>query len=215
MKAFKIVYRGGEDEIIEKKSRFIATVRPVKSEEEASAFIAEIKKKYWNATHNCSAFVVGEHNEIQRSSDDGEPAGTAGHPMRDVLLGEGIHDAAVVVTRYFGGTLLGTGGLVRAYSRSVQAGLAACCVLEKKKGFLLEMETDYSGIGKIQYLLGQRGLLITASQYTEKVTVETLVPEEEIVKVKEEITEGTNGKTVFAKEEPTAYAFDGKIPVFL
>ena len=135
--------------------------------------------------------------------------------MLDVLLGEGIHDAAVVVTRYFGGTLLGTGGLVRAYSRSVQAGLAACCVLEKKKGFLLEMETDYSGIGKIQYLLGQRGLLITASQYTEKVTVETLVPEEEIVKVKEEITEGTNGKTVFAKEELTAYAFDGKIPVFL
>lgn len=215
MKAFKIVYRGAEGEIIEKKSRFIATVKPVQSEEEASAFIAEIKKKYWNATHNCSAFVVGEHNEIQRSSDDGEPAGTAGHPMLDVLLGEGIHNTAVVVTRYFGGTLLGTGGLVRAYSKSVQAGLAGCCVLEKKNGFLLAMETDYSGIGKIQYLLGQRGLLITDSQYTDKVKVETLVPEEEIQKVKEEITEGTNGKTVFAREDPVAYAFDGKTPVFL
>ena len=134
--------------------------------------------------------------------------------MLDVLLGEGIHNTAVVVTRYFGGTLLGTGGLVRAYSKSVQAGLAASTVLEKKKGFLLAMETDYSGIGKIQYLLGQRGLLITDSQYTDKVTVETLVPQEELVFVKEEITEGTNGKTVFAKEEPVAYAFDGKTPVF-
>ena len=203
MKEYKIVYCGGEGEIVEKKSRFIATVKPVDSEEEASAFIAEMKKKYWDARHNCSAFVIGEHNEIQRSSDDGEPAGTAGHPMLDVLLGEGIHNTAVVVTRYFGGTLLGTGGLVRAYSKSVQAGLAASTVLEKKKGFLLAMETDYSGIG-----------LITDSQYTDKVTVETLVPQEELVSVKEEITEGTNGKTVFAKEEPVAYAFDGKTPVF-
>ena len=186
MKEYKIVYCGGEGEIVEKKSRFIATVKPVDSEEEASAFIAEMKKKYWDARHNCSAFVIGE----------------------------GIHNTAVVVTRYFGGTLLGTGGLVRAYSKSVQAGLAASTVLEKKKGFLLAMETDYSGIGKIQYLLGQRGLLITDSQYTDKVTVETLVPQEELVSVKEEITEGTNGKTVFAKEEPVAYAFDGKTPVF-
>ena len=129
-------------------------------------------------------------------------------------MGEVLRCVAVVVTRYFGGTLLGTGGLVRAYSKSVQAGLAASTVLEKKKGFLLAMETDYSGIGKIQYLLGQRGLLITDSQYTDKVTVETLVPQEELVSVKEEITEGTNGKTVFAKEEPVSYAFDGKTPVF-
>ena len=215
MKEYKIVYRGGEGEIVEKKSRFIATVRPVESEEEASSFIAEMKKKYWNATHNCSAFVVGEHNEIQRSNDDGEPSGTAGHPMLDVLLGEGIHNAAVVVTRYFGGTLLGTGGLVRAYSKSVQAGLAGCTVLVKKKGFLLRMETDYSGIGKIQYILGQRGLLITGSEYTDKVTVETLVPEAELSSLKEEITEGTSGRTLFAEEKEVFYAFDGKEPVML
>ncbi|MDY2818675.1 MAG: YigZ family protein [Hominisplanchenecus sp.] len=215
MKEYKIVYRGGEGEIVEKKSRFIATVRPVESEEEASSFIAEMKKKYWNATHNCSAFVVGEHNEIQRSNDDGEPSGTAGHPMLDVLLGEGIHNAAVVVTRYFGGTLLGTGGLVRAYSRSVQAGLAGCTVLVKKKGFLLRMETDYTGIGKIQYILGQRGLLITGSEYTDKVTVETLVPEAELSSLKEEITEGTSGRTLFAEEKEVFYAFDGKEPVML
>ena len=134
--------------------------------------------------------------------------------MLDVLLGAGIYNAAIVVTRYFGGVLLGTGGLVRAYSGAVQAGLAASTVIEKNHGISLQVTTDYTGIGKIQYLLGQRGLLITDSQYTDKVTVETLVPQEELVSVKEEITEGTNGKTVFAKEEPVAYAFDGKTPVF-
>ena len=100
-------------EIVEKKSRFIATVKPVDSEEEASAFIAEMKKKYWDARHNCYAYVIGERKEFMRCSDDGEPQGTAGKPMLDVLLGEELYNIAVVVTRYFGGTLLGTGGLVR------------------------------------------------------------------------------------------------------
>lgn len=213
MKKYKIVYEGGEGEIVEKKSRFIATVRPVESEEEASAFIAEMKKKYWNATHNCSALVVGEHNEIQRSNDDGEPSGTAGHPMLDVLLGEGIHNAAVVVTRYFGGTLLGTGGLVRAYSKAVQEGLRNCVVLEKKQGVCLQLETDYTGVGKIQYILGQRGLTITNSEYTDKVTIEILVPKEEIVSLKEEITEGTSGRTKYLEETEVFYAFAGKEPV--
>ena len=149
MKQIKIVFEGGEDEIVEKKSRFIATVRPVESEEEALDFIAAMKKKYWNATHNCSAFVVGENQELQRCSDDGEPQGTAGRPMLDVLLGEAVHNVAVVVTRYFGGTLLGTGGLVRAYSRSVQVGLAASKIIEKTEGTLLSIHTDYNGIGKI------------------------------------------------------------------
>ena len=161
MKQMKIVYKGGEGELVEKKSRFIATVVPVNSEEEALDFIAAMKKKYWNATHNCSAFVVGENYEIQRCSDDGEPQGTAGRPMLDVLLGEEIHNAAVVVTRYFGGTLLGTGGLVRTYSKAVQEGLRESTVIEKKVGALLRIRTDYNGIGKIQYLLGQRGLTIT------------------------------------------------------
>ena len=146
MKTQKILYKGGEGELIEKKSRFIATTRPVESEEEALAFIAEMKKKYWDATHNCSAFVIGDRQQIQRCSDDGEPQGTAGRPMLDVLLGEDIHNMAVVVTRYFGGTLLGTGGLVRAYSKSVQVGLEASEVIEKRSGFLLKMAADYNGI---------------------------------------------------------------------
>ena len=119
---------------MEKKSRFIATVRSVKTEEEALAFIEEMKKKYWDASHNCSAYVIGERNEIQRCSDDGEPGQTAGRPMLDVLLGEEIHDVCAVVTRYFGGTLLGTGGLVRAYSKATQEGLANSCILEKCLG---------------------------------------------------------------------------------
>lgn len=213
MRGFKMVYRGGSGEIEEKKSRFIATVRPVESEEEAVAFIAEMKKKYWNATHNCSAFVTGRHHEVQRSSDDGEPAGTAGHPMLDVLLGEELHNTAVVVTRYFGGTLLGTGGLVRAYTKAVREGLKACEIIEKKEGFLLKMETDYQGIGKIQYLLGRRGLLVTDSEYTDKVTVETLAPEEELHDLKAELTEGTNGRIVYLEEKPVCFAFAKEGPV--
>lgn len=215
MKQMKIVYKGGEGEIIEKKSRFIATVIPVESEEEALEFIAAMKKKYWNATHNCSAFVVGENYEIQRCSDDGEPQGTAGRPMLDVLLGEEIHNAAVVVTRYFGGTLLGTGGLVRAYSKAVQEGLRQSAIIEKKPGALLQIKTDYNGIGKIQYLLGQRGLTIIHSDYTDVVMIETLVPQEQLAELKEAVTEGTNGRAEFPQVEQVCFAFlDGEPLIF-
>ena len=115
LEKYKVVYKGGQDEIIEKKSRFIATVAPVESEEKALAFIEAMKKKYWDARHNCFAYVIGERGQLAGCSDDGEPSQTAGKPMLDVLLGEEIRNIVVVVTRYFGGTLLGTGGLVRAY----------------------------------------------------------------------------------------------------
>ena len=114
------VYEGGQGEIVEKKSRFIATVLPIETEEEALEFIAKMKKKYWDARHNCYAYVIGERQELQRCSDDGEPNGTAGRPMLDVLLHEDIHNTVVVVTRYFGGVLLGTGGLVRAYQKATE-----------------------------------------------------------------------------------------------
>lgn len=211
--AYKIVYRGGEGEIVEKKSRFIATVQPVHSEEEALEFIGGLKKKYWNATHNCSAFVVGEHQELQRCSDDGEPQGTAGRPMLDVLIGADIHDAAVVVTRYFGGTLLGTGGLVRAYSRAVQAGLAGSEVIEKVKGSRLTVETDYNSIGKLQYLLGQRGITIVDSAYSEVVKTTVLVQEDQVRELLEAVTEATNGKAVYEEEKGLYFAFVDKEPV--
>lgn len=149
--SYKIVYKGGEGEIVEKKSRFIAYVKPVDTEEEANDFIESIKKKNWDARHNCSAVVIGENNEFSRCSDDGEPASTAGKPMLEVLINEGIHNAAVVVTRYFGGVLLGTGGLVRAYQGAVKEGLAASVIVEKQKGAKYKITTDYNGIGKLQY----------------------------------------------------------------
>lgn len=215
MKSYKTTYQGGEGEIIEKKSRFIASVAPASSEEEALNFIAAMKKKYWDARHNCSAFVIGENHELQRCSDDGEPGGTAGRPMLDVLLGEGIHNTVVVVTRYFGGTLLGTGGLVRAYSKAVQEGLKNSVIITRQSGYRLLLETDYNGIGKIQYILGQRGLTITGSEYTDKVTIETLVPEDDLASLKEELTEGTNGRIQYINCVDVCFAFvDGEPQIF-
>ena len=212
---YKTVYASGEAEIIEKKSRFIATVKPVKSEEEAIAFIEGLKKKYWNATHNCSAYVIGEHFQVQRCSDDGEPSGTAGKPMLDVLLGEELHDTAVVVTRYFGGTLLGTGGLVRAYQASTKAGLEASTVITKMHGSRVSVETDYTGLGKIQYILGQRGLTILNSEYTDKVALEVLFPETEVKAVMAEITEGTNGQAMMEVMEECYFAnVNGEMLIF-
>lgn len=191
---YKTVYKGGEGEIVEKKSRFIATVVPVHSEEEALKFVEAMKKKYWNATHNCYAYVIGENHELQRYSDDGEPGGTAGKPMLDVLIGEEIHNAAIVVTRYFGGTLLGTGGLVRAYSAAAKQGLASSVIITKNPGVKLRLATDYAGLGKIQYILGQRGIKILDSIYTDKVEIAALVPLDVLEAVKAEIREGTNGQ---------------------
>ena len=206
---YKTVYQGGEGEITEKKSRFIATVIPAGSEEEALTFVETIKKKYWDARHHCYAYVIGERNELQRCSDDGEPNGTAGKPMLDVLLGEELHNVAVVVTRYFGGTLLGTGGLVRAYSSAVKEGLASSVIITKIQGVKLHITTDYTGLGKIQYILGQRGLKILESGYTDKVALEVLVPQAELSEVCAEITEGTNGQAAIDKAGTCWFARTG------
>ncbi len=191
--AYRVIYKGGEGEIVEKKSRFIATVRPVESEEEAVAFINEMKKKYWDARHNCSAFVIGANQEITRCSDDGEPAQTAGRPMLDVLLKEGITNAAVVVTRYFGGVLLGTGGLVRAYQKAVQEGLRASEIIEKRNGFLLYINTDYNGIGKLQYLFAQKEISVVESEYAADVRMTVMIPLERKEEIEKAVIEQTNG----------------------
>ncbi len=203
----KTVYQGGEGEIVEKKSRFIATVRPVSSEEEAERFIAEIKKKYWDARHNCSAFVIGDNQEVMRCSDDGEPGQTAGRPMLDVLLREGIHNTAVVVTRYFGGTLLGTGGLVRAYQKAVQEGLANSIIIEKQQGITLAIQTDYNGLGKIQYILAQKNMAVTGTDYTDLVEIHVVVPKGEEQSLTEEITEGTSAGAKFSWGDEVEFAF--------
>lgn len=201
----KTIYSGGTAEIVEKKSRFIATVRPAASEEEAAAFIAETKKKYWDARHNCSAFIVGENPQTSRCSDDGEPAQTAGRPMLDVLLGEGLCNVAVVVTRYFGGVLLGTGGLVRAYQRAVREGLLASTVIERREGIRLSVGTDYTGLGRLQHLIAQRELALIHTLYTEKAELLLVVPVEERRAVEQEIVEATNGTAAISWGEQVSY----------
>ncbi len=206
LESYKTIYEGGEGEIIEKKSRFIATTRLVKTEEDAAAFIEEMRKKYWDATHNCFAYVIGERREIVRCSDDGEPSGTAGRPMLDVLLGEELYDTAVVVTRYFGGTLLGTGGLVRAYSKAVQEGLACSRVITKYHGVLAEVDTDYNGVGKLQYLFAQREIPVMDSQYTEAVKMQILIPKGKEEEIKKAVTEATSARAQVKKVRELYYA---------
>lgn len=208
-------YKGGEGELVEKKSRFIATVRPVKSEAEAAAFIEEMRKKYWNASHNCTAFCVGRNNELTRCSDDGEPGGTAGRPMLDVLLGEGIHNVCVVVTRYFGGTLLGTGGLVRAYSGAVKEGLKNSIILDKRPGREAAVTCDYNGLGKLQYIAGQMKLPVLDIQYTDIVAARLMLPEADVDAFVKKVTEATNGKAVIELLGTPYYADnDGELLIF-
>lgn len=215
LEQYKTVYEGGTGEIIEKKSRFICTVRPVENEEEALNFIEEMRKKYWDANHNCYAYSVGQNREYTRCSDDGEPSGTAGRPMLDVLLGGEIYNVAVVVTRYFGGTLLGTGGLVRAYSKAVQEGLMQSRIIEKKHGIALEIFTDYTGIGKIQYIAGERNLAVLNAEYTDKVALTLLVPVNEAASVEKAIIEGTNGRAKMKNDRELYFAvLDGQVMTF-
>lgn len=199
-------YKEGQGELVEKKSRFIATVRPVETEEEAVTFINETKKKYWDARHNCSAFVIGKNQELTRCSDDGEPAGTAGRPMLDVLLKEGIHNTAVVVTRYFGGVLLGTGGLVRAYQGAVQKGLDAAVIVEKFEGQILLITTDYTGLGKIQYLLAQEKITIMDTSYADNVVIKAVIPEECRKDIENKIIEHTNAAVLIEWKEKVTFA---------
>ncbi|MDD2980218.1 MAG: YigZ family protein [Hespellia sp.] len=221
LKEYRTVYEGGEGRIEEKKSKFIATVYPIENEvaegamEEVLALIEKTKKRYWDARHNCFAYCIGLEQEILRCSDDGEPAGTAGKPMLDVLTGMGIHNVLVVVTRYFGGTLLGTGGLVRAYSGAVKEGLANSVVITKKFGVKMDVLTDYTGLGKIQYILGKRGLKVLDSVYTDAVEVRVLIPVDEVDCVLAEITEGTNGQARYERGEECYFAeVDGEMIVF-
>ncbi len=202
LEPYKIIEYGGMGEIEEKKSRFIAHVAPAHTDEEALSFIESKKKEYWDARHNCYAYIVGGQEQVMRFSDDGEPSGTAGKPILEVLTGSGLRDVVVVVTRYFGGTLLGTGGLVRAYTQAAQAGLAASGIGIMLYGYKITVVTDYNGIGKIQYLLGKRGIAIEEPAYGEQVTIQMHLPCGEKEAVVSEITEATAGKAGIEVSEP-------------
>lgn len=212
---YQTVYHGAGAEIVEKKSRFIADVFPISTEEEALEILEKVKKQYWDARHHCWAYVIGEQQVQERCSDDGEPGGTAGKPILEVIRGKKLRNVLVVVTRYFGGTLLGTGGLVRAYTQAAQEGLACSTIITRITGFKLKIMTDYTGLGKIQYLLGQRGIPVFESEYTEKVTLFILIPEAEERQLIAAVTEATNGQAVIEREGSCTYAeIDGEQKIF-
>ncbi len=214
-RTYKILYRGGTGEIEEKKSRFIAHIASIQSEQEAVDFINAKKKEYWDARHNCSAFVIGENNEISRCNDDGEPAQTAGRPMLDILLRENIHNCVVVVTRYFGGVLLGTGGLVRAYQAAVQEGLKNCILIEPKEGYPATIYTDYTGYGKIEYVLREKDISILNTNFGADVVISTVVPVEFKAEIENSIAGRTAGSARISWDDKVLYdILDGKLMKF-
>ncbi len=206
------LYKGGTGEYEEKKSRFIANIEPVSSEEEAAAFITAMKKKYWDARHNCSAFIIGDDGSKTRCSDDGEPSGTAGRPMLDVLALSHVTNVCVVVTRYFGGTLLGTGGLVRAYQTAVKEGLENCEIIKKISGFTVDIDCDYNDLGKIQYMCAQKGYALTDIEYGTRVAAKATVENAESFIA--DIIDTTSGRAKTGEPLPVKYAvLDGGIKI--
>ena len=170
-KNYKTVKGYGEREIVISKSRFIAYVDRAETEDEALAFIDKIKKLHSNATHNCSCYMVGEHDNIQKANDDGEPSGTAGVPMLEVLKKQGLKDTVVVVTRYFGGIKLGGGGLIRAYGKSTTEGIDAAQVVERKVHHLMKVSVDYVWLGKVENEVRQSHYVLKEIAYAEAVEI--------------------------------------------
>ena len=211
----KMIYTAGEAEITEKKSRFLGIALSVSSEEEAMGYLAERRKKHWDARHNCWAFVIGSRGQLQRCSDDGEPQGTAGRPLLDILLGQEMHNTMLIVTRYFGGVLLGTGGLVRTYTQAGTAALKAARIADRQDGYRITIRTDYNALGKVQYLLAQRGIFTIGSEYTDEVSLRILAREDETEALLSELTEATNGKAQYPEKERVSFAIVDQQPVLL
>ncbi|MBD3859250.1 YigZ family protein [Bacillus sp. 28A-2] len=191
----------GEHEIVIEKSRFICHIQRAVSEEEAQAFIQSIKKQHWNATHNCSAYLIGEHDMIQKANDDGEPSGTAGVPMLEVLKKRKLKDTVVVVTRYFGGIKLGAGGLIRAYGKSVSEAINHVGLVERCLMRTMHTTIDYTWLGKVENELRASSFQLKEIHYAEDVIFETYVEETQTKQFIEWMTELTNGKSVTKEGE--------------
>ena len=205
MESYYAVSAYGQEEIVEKKSRFIARVYPVTSEEEALICLEDIRKRFWDARHHCYAYVLGKNSELQRFSDDGELQGTAGKPILEALTGSHMHDTLIIVTRYFGGTLLGTGGLVRAYGSAARAGLRAAKVVQVCNGISFRLELDYNSVGKMKYLLGQMEIAPENETYGTSVIMDLTVKAENFPDLKAKITDATSGNAVFSEERETEF----------
>lgn len=195
MQEYKTVEKEASDFFIEKKSKFIGYAKPVKTQEEAVEFISKIKSKHWDATHNVYAYVLRENN-IQRYSDDGEPSGTAGVPVLDVMLKESLVDVCVVATRYFGGTLLGAGGLVRAYSHTSKIALEAAGIITMAQCSVMSAEVDYSFYDRLNTLLSDFSAVILNTSFSDKVCVEFSVKENIVDSLNAKLIDVSNGKYI-------------------
>lgn len=198
MKEYKTVEFENSDDFVEKKSRFIGCVKPVKTSDEALEFINKIKSKHWDATHNVYAYVLKENN-IQRYSDDGEPSGTAGVPVLDVILKNGLVDVCVVVTRYFGGILLGAGGLVRAYSHGSKIALESGNIITMAQCKILSVKVDYSFYERMNILLSEFNANIEETLFEESVKMTFSLKEDKVTLLSEKLTEQSNGKYVLTE----------------
>lgn len=193
-KSFKTIQGPVRSEFKVKKSKFIGYLQPVETKEAAEEFIQIISKKHYDANHNVPVYIIGQDLEIQKYSDDGEPSGTAGMPMLDLLKNEGFTNIAVVVTRYFGGTKLGTGGLVRAYTKSLSLALEGATILEKKEYVFSEMRLDYTLHGKfINYIKNNEGIILDDEIFTDQVQIKMFIKPEKFDKIKDEIIDMSAG----------------------
>ena len=191
----------GESEIIISKSRFLTYVERVETEEDAIAFIEQIKNKHYQATHNCSAYLIGEHDNIQKANDDGEPSGTAGVPMLEVLKKQGLKDVVVVVTRYFGGIKLGSGGLIRAYGKATTEGIKAAGVVARKQHRTIRVTADYTWLGKLENEIRNAHYTLTDIVYADNVEIIVATLEEEKDIFAAWITDLTNGQALTTFED--------------
>lgn len=210
MKKFITIKENSYDELVEKKSTFITHLIRVTSEEEAREFIQKMKKKHYDATHVCSCYVVGDNNEITRANDDGEPSGTAGAPMLDVLVKNEIKNVCATVIRYFGGTKLGTGGLVRAYGGGVINALKNATLVERKDALEIRLELDYSLNGKIEYEIEKTNFIVNNLEYTDKIIYTIYVMEEDYDFFQSWIANLTNGQFKILSTHEKQLEFDIK-----
>ncbi|TCP26019.1 putative YigZ family protein [Scopulibacillus darangshiensis] len=177
-------------------SKFIAHIKRVESEKEAQEFIESINREHWKANHNCFAYVIGENQHIQKASDDGEPSGTAGVPILEVIKKKNLRDTVVVVTRYFGGVKLGAGGLIRAYSRATTEGLQASGIVERIPMKIMQSTFDYTQLGSIENALRKSSYIIKEIHYAENVSIDIYVKENETPAFIDWITNLSNGQAV-------------------
>nr|WP_312578696.1 YigZ family protein [Sedimentibacter sp.] len=210
MGSYKSIHQYGQDEIIINKSKFICSVSPVRDEEEAIEFIEKIKKEFKEASHNVYAYVIGENSNIQRFTDDGEPSGTAGMPVLNVINHENLKNVAVVVTRYFGGILLGAGGLARAYAKSAKIGLEKGIIVDKKLFFEINTKIDYTMLGKIENEFAKNNFIVKDKKYGESVDIAVLASDEEVERLNNLINEITNGKAELNIGQSSYYSINNQ-----